>query len=214
MLYGQVDQRLRVDEAVRQRLGGLVPARSVRQLWCMGGIALLLILNQAFTGLLLLCYYQPGPHVAYTSVRYLMEEVPLGWLIRGLHAWGAHLLVLAVVIHMIKVFLSKAYRPPRELNWMVGTVLFGLTFTFAFTGHLLPWDQVAYWSTTVGTDNVRSLPVLGASLLLYLRGGPGVSDATLARFFVLHTVVLPWLTVLLLAAHFAMVRRQGLSRPL
>ena len=213
-LYGQLDERLQVDEAIRHQLEKPVPGRAIRQLWCMGGISLLLFFNQLFTGILLLIYYKPGPNVAYESVRYLMESVPLGWLIRQMHAWGAHLMVLCVVIHMFRVFISKAYRPPRELNWMTGTALFMLTFSFAFTGYLLPWDQLSYWATTVGTDSTTAIPVVGKLLLLYMRGGETVTAATLSRFFVAHTVLLPWITTMLLVAHFVMIRRQKLSRPL
>lgn len=213
-VYGEIDSRLQVDEAIQHQLRRPIPGYAVRHLWCMGGISLLLFFNQVLTGTLLLVYYKPGSQSAYESVRYLMEAVPLGWLVRQMHAWGAHLMVLTVVIHMFKVFIAKAYRPPRELNWMVGTLLFVLTFSFAFTGYLLPWDQLAYWATTVGTDSVSALPVIGESLLLYMRGGEVVSDATLARFFVAHTVLLPWFAVGCLVAHFTMIRRQGISRPL
>lgn len=213
-LYGKLDERLGLDEAVRQQLRKPVPARAFRQLWCMGGISLLLFLNQLFTGVLLLVYYKPGPTLAYQSVQRIMEQVPLGWLIRQMHAWGAHLMVLTVLIHMFKVFIAKAYRPPRELNWMVGTVLFLMTFAFAFTGYLLPWDQLSFWATTVGTESTTAIPLIGHQLLLYLRGGAMVTEATLSRFFVVHTVVLPWVMVAFLVGHFGMIRRQGLSQPL
>ncbi len=213
-LYGQLDERLDIDEAVQHQLHKPVPGRAIRQLWCMGGISLLLFMNQLVTGVLLLVYYKPGPTLAYDSVKYIMNTVPLGWLVRQMHAWGAHLIVITVLIHMFKVFISKAYRPPREFNWMIGTCLFLLTFSFAFTGYLLPWDQLSYWATTVGTDGVTAVPIIGEQLLLYMRGGPTVTDATLSRFFAAHTVVLPWITAMLLVGHFVMIRRQGLSEPL
>ena len=214
VLYGELDQRLNIDDAVQHQLAKPVPHRAIKQLWCMGGISFLLILNQLITGVLLLVYYQPGPEVAYRSMHHIMDAVPLGWLLRQMHAWGSQLLVITVVIHMFKVFLCRAYRPPRELNWMAGTVLFLLTFTFAFTGYLLPWDQLSYWATTVGTEGVAAVPVLGEQLLLYLRGGATVTDATLSRFFVTHVVVLPWIMAIGLTMHFTMIRRQGLSEPL
>ncbi len=214
VLYGELDSRLHVDEAIQQQLAKPVPGRAMRQLWCMGGISLLLFCNQLITGVLLLVYYKAGPETAYDSVRRIMESVPLGWLVRQMHAWGSHLMVLCVVLHMFKVYIAKAYRPPRELNWMVGTGLFLLTFAFAFTGYLLPWDQLSFWATTVGTESTTAVPLIGHQLLLYLRGGELVSDATLSRFFVAHTVVLPWVIVFLMVGHFMMIRRQGLSKPL
>lgn len=214
VLYGALDERLSFHEALQQQLRKPVPARAFRQLWCMGGISLLLFGNQVFTGILLMVYYKPGPDVAYDSVKYIMNAVPLGWLVRQMHAWGAHLMIITVLIHMLKVFFAKAYRPPRELNWMVGTCLFFLTFTFAFTGYLLPWDQLSFWATTVGTDGMTAIPVVGKPLLLLLRGGQNVTDVTLSRFFALHVAVLPWVTVGFLLAHFLMIRRQGLSEPL
>lgn len=214
LLYGELDRRLQLDESLRQQAAQLVPDYAARRLWCMGGIAFLLILNQLLTGLLLLVYYQPGSNTAFVSMRYLMEAVPLGWLFRQMHAWGSHLLVLAVIIHMFKVFLTGAFRPPRELNWVVGTVLFLLTFAFAFTGHLLPWDQTSYWSTALGSEHFRALPLVGDAVLHLLRGGGTVTDATLARFFTIHVVLLPWIMTLGLVGHFVMIRRQGISKPL
>jgi len=214
LLYGELDRRLGLDDSLKQQAAQLVPNYAARRLWCMGGIAFLLILNQLVTGLLLLVYYQPGSGTAFVSMRYLMEAVPLGWLFRQMHAWGSNLLVLAVLIHMFKVFLTGAYRPPRELNWVVGTMLFLLTFAFAFTGYLLPWDQTSYWSTTVGTEHLSALPLVGDALLHLLRGGRTVTDATLARFFAIHVVLLPWIMTVGLVGHFAMIRRQGISKPL
>jgi quinol-cytochrome oxidoreductase complex cytochrome b subunit len=214
MLYGALDERLSFHEALQKQLHKPVPPHALRHLWCMGGISLLLFLNQVVTGILLMVYYKPGPDVAYDSVRHVMNAVPLGWLLRQMHAWGAHLMIIAVLIHMLKIFFSRAYRPPRELNWMVGTCLFFLTFTFAFTGYLLPWDQLSFWATTVGTDGMTAIPLLGKPMLLLLRGGENVTDVTLSRFFALHVSVLPWVTVGFLLLHFMMIRRQGIADPL
>lgn len=213
-LYGALDERLAFHEALQQQLRKPVPKHAFRHLWCLGGISLLLFINQVITGILLLVYYKPGPEVAYESVKFIMNEVRLGWLLRQMHAWGAHLMIIAVCLHMLKVFFNKAYRPPRELNWMVGTLLLFFTLTFAFTGYLLPWDQLSYWATTVGTETVTAVPFLGSALLRLLRGGDAVTDVTLSRFFALHVAVLPWMMILLLGAHFLMIRRQGISKPL
>lgn len=214
VLYGALDERLSLREALQKQLNKRVPGYTIWYLWCMGGISLFLFLFQVMTGIALLFYYRPGPEVAYRSVQHLMNEVPMGWLMRQAHAWGAHLMVLCVWIHMLRIYFNRAYRPPRELNWMVGTVLFFLTLTFAFTGYLLPWSQLSYWATTVGTDGVTALPLVGKSLLLLMRGGEQVSEVTLSRFFALHVAVLPWVMVAFLILHFAMIRRQGISRPL
>jgi quinol-cytochrome oxidoreductase complex cytochrome b subunit len=214
VLYGALDERLNFDEALQQQLNKPVPRHALRHLWCMGGISLLLFGNQVVTGILLLMYYKPGPEVAYDSVKHIMNDVAMGWLLRQMHAWGAHLMIIAVLIHMLKIYYNRAYRPPRELNWMVGTVLLFLTLTFAFTGYLLPWDQLSYWATTVGAQGVENVPFIGGKLMILMRGGQSVSDVTLSRFFALHVSVLPWVTVAFMLMHFIMIRRQGISDPL
>lgn len=214
LFYGVLEERLSLKEALEKQLRKPVPDYSIRYLWCMGGISLFLFCLQVFTGILLLMYYKPGPQVAYGSVKHIMNEVPLGWLIRQMHAWGAHLMIICVLIHMIKVYFNKAYRPPREMSWVVGSCLLFITLTFAFTGYLLPWDQLSFWATTVGTEGARSVPVIGEYLLLLMRGGAMVSDVTLSRFFALHVSVLPWVTVVFMLFHFVMIRRQGISKPL
>ena len=176
-----------------------------------GSLSLYLFLNQVVTGILLMIYYRPTTNTAFESVRYIMTKAHFGWLIRGLHAWGATLMVLCVLIHMIRTFFMGAYKKPRELTWVLGVFIFGCTVTFGFTGYLLPWNQLSYWATTVGTEITGAIPLLGNYMKLLLRGGEGITGETLARFYVLHVVVLPWALTMLIATHLFLMRVQGLA---
>lgn len=171
-------------------------------------------MTQAITGMLLTLYYQPTPQAAYASIQMIDSQVRFGWLVRGIHHWSAQLLVATLIVHMGRVFFMGAYKKPRELNWVDGMLLLVVTFGFAFTGYLLPWDQKAYWATTVGTGLASSIPGLGELVVVFLRGGRVVSGATLARFYAIHIMWLPVAIVVLLVLHFMMVRRQGISGPL
>lgn len=212
-IYGALDERLSFRDALEKALKKPIP-KFVNFWFCFGGITFFLFINQVITGILLAFYYKPSPTTAYESIKYIMNEVPLGWLIREMHAWGANLMIFSVFIHIGRVFFYKAYRPPRELNWIVGTFLLFMTLTFGFTGYLLPWDQLSYWATTVGTEIAGGVPIIGDFILLILRGSANVSDTTLARFYAIHTLVLPWFITFCLIAHFVMIRRQGISKPL
>ena len=176
-----------------------------------GSLSLFLFLNQVVTGILLMVYYRPTTNTAFESVRYIMTKAHFGWLIRGLHAWGATLMILCVVIHMMRTFFMGAYKKPRELTWVLGVLLVGCAVTFGFTGYLLPWNQLSYWATTVGTEITGAIPVAGQYLRTLLRGGEGVTGETLARFYVLHVVVLPWVLTMVLVTHLVLMRAQGLA---
>ena len=176
-----------------------------------GSLSLYLFVNQVVTGILLMIYYRPTTDTAFESVRFIMTKAHFGWLIRGLHAWGATLMVLCVLVHMVRTFFMGAYKKPRELTWVLGVIIFGCTVTFGFTGYLLPWNQLSYWATTVGTEISGAIPVVGNYIKLLLRGGEGVTGETLARFYVLHVVVLPWVLTMLVATHLFLMRVQGLS---
>lgn len=209
-----LEERFELSELLETFLRKPVP-RHARAWWfCLGGITFFLFFIQVVTGILLAIYYRPTPDEAYASVLMIMNDVSFGWLIRSMHAWAANLMILFVFLHMLRVFITGAYKPPRELNWVVGVFLLMITLAFGFTGYLLPWDQVAYWATTVGTEIVGGIPVVGKPLLVLLRGGEEITGLTLSRFFAIHVLVLPVIIVVLLAAHFAMVRRQGISGPL
>jgi quinol-cytochrome oxidoreductase complex cytochrome b subunit len=183
----------------------------VNWLYTLGSATLFVAVNQIFTGILLTIYYVPTPDHAYDSVQYITTEVPAGWFIRGLHHWGASAMVVLVVLHMLRVILHGAYKFPREVTWFSGVFLLLVTVGFGFTGYLLPWDQKAYWATTVGTRIAGSAPVIGDWILRIIRGGEDLSAVTLARFFGVHVWVLPGLLLLLLTIHLYLVIRNGIS---
>lgn len=179
----------------------------------LGGITLFLFAVQVITGTLLALYYRPTPDAAYESVLSLTSDVEFGWLIRSIHHWAANLMIIFLVLHMLRIFLQAAYKYPRELTWIVGGGMLMMTIAFGFTGYLLPWDQRAYWATTVGTEIAGAVPIVGQPLLLLLRGGPDITEATLSRFFGIHVLVLPLLLAGLTALHLLFVHQQGLSNP-
>jgi len=185
----------------------------VNWLYTLGSASLYVAVNQIVTGILLTIYYVPTPDHAYDSVQYITTQVPAGWLIRGLHHWGASAMVILVVLHMLRVILSGSYKFPREITWFTGVILLLVVIGFGFTGYLLPWDQKAYWATTVGTRIAGIPPLIGDSVLRIVRGGEELSAITLARFFGVHIWVLPAVFFLLLAVHLYLVIRIGISAP-
>ncbi|MBI4717471.1 MAG: cytochrome bc complex cytochrome b subunit [Planctomycetes bacterium] len=176
-----------------------------------GSLSLLLFISQTITGILLLVYYRPTPEAAHSSIKYITAQVNFGWLYRQVHAWGASLMILFVVLHMIRTYFSGAYKRPRELTWVTGVLLFILTITFGFTGYLLPWNQIAYWATTVGTESANKVPLIGGWLRYFLRGGEAVTGETLSRFFVVHVIILPWAVTGLIALHLVLMRLNNLA---
>lgn len=183
----------------------------VNWLYTLGSATLFVALNQLITGILLTIYYVPTPDHAYDSVVYITTQVPAGWLIRGLHHWGASAMIVLAALHMIRVILYGAYKYPREITWFSGVALLLVTLGFGFTGYLLPWDQKAFWATTVGTEIAGVAPIIGQTALRILRGGPELSAVTLARFFGVHVWVLPATLTLLLLLHLYLVIRHGIS---
>lgn len=183
----------------------------VNWLYTLGSATLFVAVNQAITGILLTLYYVPTPDHAYDSVVYITTQLPMGWLIRGLHHWGASAMVVLTVLHLLRVFFYGAYKYPREVTWMTGVILLIVVIGFGFTGYLLPWDQRAYWATTVGTRIAGVAPVIGDWLLRIARGGEELSAVTLARFFGVHVWVLPASLILLVGIHLYLVIRNGIS---
>jgi len=183
----------------------------VNWLFTLGSATLLAVVNQGVTGILLTIYYVPTPDHAYDSVQYITNQVSAGWLIRGLHHWGASAMVLLSFLHMLRVIFLGSYKYPREVTWFTGVGLFLATIGFGFTGYLLPWDQKAYWATTVGTRIVAVVPVIGDFLLRIVRGGPDLSPLTLTRFFGVHVWVLPVVLLSLLGIHLYLVISIGIS---
>jgi quinol-cytochrome oxidoreductase complex cytochrome b subunit len=179
--------------------------------YTLGSASLFVAVNQAITGILLTIYYVPTPDHAYDSVQFITTQIPAGWLIRGLHHWGASAMVVLVVLHMLRVIFYGAYKFPREITWMTGVILLILVIGFGFTGYLLPWDQKAYWATTVGTRIAGTPPLIGDTILRLVRGGADLSALTLARFYGVHVWVLPATLILVLAFHLYLVIRNGIS---
>lgn len=190
-----------------------VPIHSATRWYYFGGIALFLLGIQVITGTLLLFYYRPTVAEGFDSVRFLMTRVEFGWLIRSIHSWSANLLIFVAFVHMFSVVFTHAYRPPRELTWASGIVLLGLMLGFGFSGYLLPWNQISYFATKVGTDVAGSTPLVGAAIARILRGGDDVGAATLTRFFALHVMVLPMITGAFALLHILLVQKNGMSTP-
>ena len=189
----------------------LVPAAALRlsHTFGLGGAALVLFLLLAFTGALLLVGYEPSPERAYGTVVALVDEVRFGAFVRNTHHWAANGLVLVAFLHLLRVFYRGGHLPPRRGNWLVGVLLLLLVVASAFTGYLLPWDQLAYWAVTIGTGMLEYVPVVGGAILRAARGGADIGPGTLARFFVLHVAVLPLAMIVLLAFHFWLIRKAG-----
>lgn len=190
-----------------------VPIHKHSLWYYFGGITLFFLIIQVVTGVLLLLYYRPTAEAAFESVQFIMTEVRFGWLIRSIHSWSANLMVAAAFIHMFSVFFLKAYRKPRELTWVSGVLLLYLSLGFGFSGYLLPWNELAFFATKVGTEIVAVVPLVGGYLLEFLRGGEEVTGATLTRFFGIHVAVLPMLTTALLILHLLFIQKQGMSVP-
>jgi cytochrome b6 len=191
----------------------VVPRHRYSVFYYLGGMGLFLFTVQLVTGLLLLLYYEPGSATAYESVKRISGEIPFGWLIRSIHRWSADIFIGVLACHMFTAFLMKAYRPPRELTWLTGVGALAVALGFGFSGYLLPWDEIAFFATSVGTAVAGSFPLVGRALLNLMRGGEDVTGATLARFFALHVVVLPFAAVVLLGAHLLLVQKHGMSVP-
>jgi quinol-cytochrome oxidoreductase complex cytochrome b subunit len=208
---GWIESRTRSRPLFDALLHVRIPASA--QTFYFGGVALFLFCVQAATGTLLALYYKPTPEAAYDSIIAIMSDVSFGWLIRSVHHWAANLMILFVVFHLLRVFFQAAFKYPRELTWVVGVGLLGLTMVFGFTGYLLPWDQRAYWATVVGTEIAGAVPIIGDQLLLLLRGGPDVTEATLSRFFGIHVLVVPIALAALLVVHLTLVHQLGLANP-
>lgn len=183
--------------------------------YCLGGLTFFMFLGLTVTGVLLMFYYVPSTNQAYANVQALETTVRFGELMRNLHRWMAHAMVFLVFLHMARVFYTGAYKPPREFNWVVGVVLLVLTLLLSFTGYLLPWDQLAFWAITVGTNMIGSGPVVGGISHFMLIGGFDVGQNALIRFYTLHVIGLPLLAAIFMAVHFWRIRRDGgLARPL
>ncbi|MEW5807510.1 MAG: cytochrome bc complex cytochrome b subunit [Acidobacteriota bacterium] len=214
VMFEWVSEGLRLPDIMEFLRHKKVPVHRYAICYYFGGMTLFLFLIQVITGILLLLYYRPSPESAFESVQFIMTKVSFGWLIRSIHGWCANLMVFMAFVHMLTVFLMKAYRPPREFTWLSGIFLFFLTLTFGFSGYLLPWNELSFFATKVGTDIVSQVPFIGHQLLVLLRGGEHVTGATLTRFFGIHVAILPLITTFFLVVHLALVQIHGMSTPI
>jgi quinol-cytochrome oxidoreductase complex cytochrome b subunit len=212
-LWAWLDRRIGLAELEKLAKKKEVPVHRHTIWYYLGGMTLFLFLVQVSTGILLLLYYRPSAEEAYESVQFLMAEVEFGWLIRSIHSWAANLMILALFVHLFSVLLLKAYAPPREVTWLSGIGLLGLAMGFGFTGYLLPWNELAYFATKVGTEITGAVPVAGGFLRRLLRGGEEVTGATLTRFYGIHVAVLPALAGAIVGLHLFLVQRHGMSVP-
>ncbi len=208
-LIGWLDERTGIVGVYKTVFDRKIPR--VNWWFTLGSASLFLFSIQVVTGILLTVYYVPSPEHAYDSVQYIMTGVQFGWLIRGVHHWAASLMVLTVFLHMLRVFFYGAYKYPREITWVTGVVLLLATLGMGFTGYLLPWNQKAYWATTVGTSIAGTVPGIGDFILRALRGGADLSAMTLTRFFAAHVWMLPLVILAVISVHLYLVIRNGIS---
>jgi len=212
--YDWVDRRVELSDLVEFMGKKYVPVNRHSIWYYFGGVSLFLFIIQVVTGIMLLLYYKGSEELAFESIQFIMSKVQFGWLIRSIHSWAANLFVLSAMIHMFSVYFTKAYRKPREITWLTGMLMFFLALGFGFSGYLLPWNELAFFATKVGTDIAGALPVIGDPIMEFLRGGEDVTGATLSRFFGFHVAVLPGLFTVLLGVHLLLVQRQGMSEPI
>jgi quinol-cytochrome oxidoreductase complex cytochrome b subunit len=208
-----LEDRLGLSTLVEFASHKTVPIHRYSIFYYLGGMTLFFFLVQVVTGILLMLYYRPSAEEAFESIEFLMTTVPFGWLIRSIHSWSANLMVFFAFIHLGTVFFVKAYRPPRELTWVTGVLLLFLIMGFGFSGYLLPWNQLAFFATKVGTDIASAVPVVGDWMVRFLRGGDRVTGGTLSRFYGWHVAILPAITTVVLAFHLLLVQVKGMSVP-
>jgi menaquinol-cytochrome c reductase cytochrome b subunit len=207
-----IEERSGIVGAVRYFLFRNVPG-DINWFQTLGSAALTAFIVQAVTGVVLAMYYQPGPNTAYPSIQRITNDVWAGWLVRGMHKWGASVFIILMFMHMGRVFLFGSYKYPRELNWIIGVLLLALGLAEGFTGYLLPWDQTSYWATTVGINLNGTAPFLGPFIAQLLQGGTAINADTLSRFYAVHMLVLPAAIAGLIALHLYLVIRLGVTSP-
>ena len=212
-VYDWFQERLEIQAIADDITSKYVPPH-VNIFYCLGGITLTCFIVQVATGFAMTFYYRPTVTEAFSSVEYIMTTVNFGWLIRSVHRWSASMMVLNMILHVCRVYLTGGFKKPRELTWVTGVALASVTVSFGVTGYSLPWDQVGYWACKIVTGVPDAIPVVGGLLVEVLRGGVSVGQSTLTRFYSAHTFVLPVVAVVLMLTHFVMIRKQGISGPL
>jgi cytochrome b6 len=212
-VYDWFQERLEIQSIADDITSKYVPPH-VNIFYCLGGITLTCFIVQVATGFAMTFYYRPTVTEAFASVQFIMTEVNFGWLIRSVHRWSASMMVLNMILHVCRVYLTGGFKKPRELTWVTGVALASVTVSFGVTGYSLPWDQVGYWACKIVTGVPDAIPVVGGLLVQVLRGGVSVGQSTLTRFYSAHTFVLPVVAAVLMLTHFVMIRKQGISGPL
>ncbi len=212
-IIGWFEVRIGIGELVKEGLDSCRVPKNVSIFQTIGCVSLVAFIVQVFTGFCLLLYYAPNSEQAFASVQSIMQDIPYGWLVRMMHSVGSTLLLITVAMHVLSVFVMGSYKNPRELTWIVGSLLFFAAVIFAFSGNLLPWSQLSYWQTTIVTAIPTAFPYVGEFITAVLRSGEQMSGLTLNKFFALHVSLLPFVFFLLLAFHLFLVRRIGISSP-
>jgi cytochrome b6 len=212
-VYDWFQERLEIQAIADDITSKYVPPH-VNIFYCLGGITLTCFIVQVATGFAMTFYYRPTVTEAFASVQYIMTEVNFGWLIRSVHRWSASMMVLNMILHVCRVYLTGGFKKPRELTWVTGVALASVTVSFGVTGYSLPWDQVGYWACKIVTGVPDAIPIVGGLVVQLLRGGVSVGQSTLTRFYSAHTFVLPVVASVLMLTHFVMIRKQGISGPL
>lgn len=213
-IFSYLDDRFQLQGLLDIAQKKKVPEHPYSFWYYFGGICLFLTGIQIMTGILLLLYYTPSIDGAHESIQFIMSQVKFGWLIRSVHSWTANILVGVIFVHMFSTYFLKAYRRPRELTWITGFLLLVIFLAFGFSGYLLPWNELSYFATRVGTDIAGSLPLIGKWLKTVILGGPSVSQATLSRFFWFHVAILPMAAFLVIGTHVLLVQILGMSKPI
>jgi cytochrome b6 len=212
-VYDWFQERLEIQAIADDITSKYVPPH-VNIFYCLGGITLTCFIVQVATGFAMTFYYRPTVTEAFASVNYIMTEVNFGWLIRSVHRWSASMMVLNMILHVCRVYLTGGFKKPRELTWVTGVLLASVTVSFGVTGYSLPWDQVGYWACKIVTGVPEAIPIVGDLVVQVLRGGVRVGQSTVTRFYSAHTFVLPVVAAVLMLTHFVMIRKQGISGPL
>ena len=212
-LYYCVDVRLGTHEIITEKRTGYLLPRNINAWYSLGSVLLVIFALQVITGLLLMLYYVPDVDKAFDSVSRIMNEIPLGRLIRLFHAVGSSMMIVVLLLHMLSVLFMGSYKRPREIHWLTGFILLLISMGISLTGYLLPWNQLSFWATTVATDCVTAFPVVGQSLVELLRGGKMVGSHTLGRFYTLHVGLLPATITVLIGIHLFLIQRTGVSTP-
>lgn len=213
-IYLWVDERLQLQDLVNFMGKKYVPVHRHSIWYYFGGLSLFLFTLQVVTGILLLFYYKGSADLAFESIQFIMSKVQFGWLVRSIHAWSANLFIFAIFIHMFSVYFEKAYRKPRELTWVSGMIMLFLALGFGFSGYLLPWNELAFFATKVGSDIAGAVPIIGEPMKVFIRGGDDVTGATLSRLFGFHVALLPGIFTMILMIHLILIQRQGISEPM